>query len=253
MTVPDRDRHVAELRENGITIVENYLDEETAESFYERITGSLDSDEFARGDEYATYGEMANADEPVADRRTGTDEGMIDIFNMDTVVPDIEKIKSDPDINGIINMAAGREFTPTNINTYVRRSVTNPTWYHADSYSKFKTFVYLTDVPDRTYGPYSYVEGSHNVSTVEKFGTVFLNRIKGQSGASHAIVPNPEEALHATAPKGTLIISNQAGYHRAHPQEEGRERVLLTTSYSPERQRRDPVLLLANKTAKVFG
>lgn len=253
MEIDDPEQHVAELREDGITIIEGYLDDDVADELYEKITRSLESNEFADGDDYNGYHEMANADKPVANERTGTDEGMTDIFNMDRVVDDIRSIKTDSQIKGIINAASGAEWEPTNINTYVRRSVTNSTWYHADSYSKFKSFVYLTDIPDESYGPFSYIKGSHDVSVAEKFATVFLNRIKGQNGAAHAVVPDPTEAIRATAPKGTLIIANQAGYHRGHPQAEGRERILLTTSYSQKSGGRDPVLILANKTAKVLG
>jgi hypothetical protein len=177
---------------------------------------------------------------------------MIDIFNMDLLVDEIEAIKTDPEINEIINRAASKEYMPTNINTYIRRSVRNPAPYHADSYSKFKSFVYLTDVPDQSYGPFSYVEGTHDVPVAEKFATVFLNQLKGHSGAPRAIVPDPTVAKHATAPKGTLIIANQAGYHKGHTQAEGRERVLLTTSYIPENDKRDWVSTLARKSAEIL-
>lgn len=97
------------------------------------------------------------------------------------------------------------------------------------------------------------MEGSHDVSRTEKFTTVFLNRLKGLDGAPRAVVPDPTAATKATAPKGTLIIANQAGYHRGHAQKEGRERVLLTTSYSPTSQDRDYVQAAANLTAKIFS
>lgn len=253
MEIENPDECVADLRENGITIVEGFLDDDTTQDLYDRITTSLYSHEFASGDDYGGYSDMASAGEPVANVRTGMDDGMIDIFNLDLVVNDIEEIKNDPQIKTIIDEATGGAWTPTNINTYIRRSVDNPTWFHADSYSKFKTFVYLTDVPDASYGPFSYLEGSHDVSAAEKFATVFLNRLNGQTGAPHAIVPDPKEATLATAPKGTLIIANQAGYHRGHAQKEGRERVLLTTSYTPEDKGRDYVASLATKTARILG
>jgi len=253
MDITNLDKHVAELRENGITIIEGYLETQMADDLCDQIIGSLESDEFASGDDYNGYHKMSNAVEPVANKRTGTDEGMIDIFNMDLVIDEIEAIKSDPQINDIIDRAADEEYVPTNINTYIRRSVTNPAPYHADSYSKFKSFVYLTDVPDQSYGPFSYVEGSHDVPVAEKFGTVFLNRLKGHSGAPRGIVPDPTVAKHATAPKGTLIISNQAGYHKGHTQAEDRERVLLTTAYSPKNDERDWVKTLARKSAHMLS
>lgn len=139
MKIENKERHVSELRKNGITIINDYLDEAKATELYDQIIDSLDSDEFASGDEYDRYSEMATADKPVANERTGTDEGMIDIFNMDAVVKDIEDIKNDPQIIEIINEASGNEWEPTNINTYIRRFVDNPSWFHADSYSKYKS------------------------------------------------------------------------------------------------------------------
>jgi hypothetical protein len=60
-----------------------------------------------------------------------------------------------------------------------------------------------------------------------------VNRLQS-APPTDAVFYDDDEALVCTAPKGTLIVANQAGYHRGIPQEEGRERMLATTSYTPE-------------------
>ena len=244
------DKKSAELRKKGITIVEDYLDEKTAERFHEQIKNGLENSMYTDAEEYSGgYGEWADADVPIANERTNTDEGMVDIFNPELEFEEMADFKNDSKINKIIDRASGQKYKPRNCNAYIRRSVLNPQRYHVDSYQKYKTFVYLTDVSNNSDGPFTYIEGSHNISFWEKFATVFLNKLKGRSAAPLGIVPNPEP-LKVTASKGTLIIANQGGYHQGHPQSLGKERVLLTTSYNPENNNKDWTNSFAQKFAE---
>jgi hypothetical protein len=252
MSIQNISKRATELQEEGITIIDDYIDRETAENFHNHLVNGLENDQFDDADGYSGYGEMANADVPVANERTGTDEGMIDIFNPSLIFEEMAKFKNDSQINEIINKAAEKKFNPSNDNAYIRRSVLNPQRYHADNYQKYKSFLYLTDVSDESDGPFMYIEGSHNVPFSEKFATVFLNQLSGRSFAPLAIVPDPEP-IKATAPKGTLIISNQGGYHQGHPQSMGKERVLLTTSYTPENPNIDLTKKIGQGFAKLFS
>jgi len=245
--------YAAILAEDGIVVIDDYLDEETCDDLYERVVTGIEDDRYADGDEFERYQAMANADRPVLNERSGADEGMLDIFNMDTVVEELRDVKNDEDIQAIINRTTDTDYRPTNINTYIRRSVSNPAPYHADSFTTFKSFVYLTDVPDPSYGPFSFVPGSHDPSTIEKFGTVLINSMKGNAGAPRAIVPRPSDANHVTGSKGTLIIADQAGYHRALPQSEGRERVLATTRYKSDENQTDLLEGVATRMGQLLG
>jgi hypothetical protein len=51
---------------------------------------------------------------------------------------------------------------------------------------------------------------------------------------TNAISYDEDDVIKFTAPKGTLIISDQSGYHRGIPQEEGKERMLISNSYTPD-------------------
>jgi hypothetical protein len=158
---------------------------------------------------------------------------MIDIFNLEMEISSLQDIKDDEFIGKIINEATAQRFTPESFNVYYNRSVTNTRSFHADTYSgKFKAFIYLTDVPDESYGPTSYVPGSHKPSTLVRKFREIANKIRGKP-SSDAIFTSKSDAKVVTGDKGTLIITNQVGLHRGIPQEEGKERMLINTQYTP--------------------
>lgn len=223
------------LAEDGVVAIEGYFDDENCDELYTEISNAIEQEDIdvVKGGEYG-YDKLANWDGVVANERRGRDEGMIDVFNLDSVVPEVASFKSDEMINGIINRAASQEFSPDNVNAYWNRSVTATRNFHADTYGgKFKSFVYLTNVPDRSFGPFSFIRGTHNVSGMKKKAASLVNKIRNKP-STDAVLYDEEDVEYFTAPKGTLIIANQSGYHRGHPQEEGKERMLMTTSYTPK-------------------
>jgi hypothetical protein len=159
---------------------------------------------------------------------------MLDIFNIDESIPAVGEIRNDDFISDIINGASSGGFAPENINVYYNRSVTGTRGYHFDSYnSQYKAFVYLTDVSDESYGPYSYIKGSHKRSYPRRRIEGLINRLLDNKPT--AAVPafyDDDDIVTFTAPKGTLIISDQTGYHRGIPQEEGKKRMLISNSYT---------------------
>lgn len=227
--------HAETLAEDGIVIIEDYLDADVCDQLYDSISETIESRDIdvVEGGDYS-YREFVEWSGAVANKRTGSDEGMIDVFNMDEVVPEVKSFKTDSGIDNIIDEAASETYSPDNVNVYWNRSVTTTRDFHADTYSgKFKSFVYLTDVPDKAYGPFSYIKGSHKSSRIKEKASTLVNKFKNKP-ATDAVFYDEEDVVYCTAPKGTLIIANQAGYHRGHPQEEGKERMLLTTSYTPD-------------------
>lgn len=222
------------LAEEGIVVVEGYLDDEICDDLYRRISESIELGEFDVAEGKYSYSDLANWGDVVVDKRTGRDEGMYDVFNIDEEIGEVRSIKEDSFINDIVDRAASVPYSPDNINVYWNRSVTTTRDFHADTYSgKFKSFVYLTDVPDLSYGPFSFIKGSHETSKAKQKVSQLINRFQ-DNPPTDAVFYDDENVVRCTAPKGTLIIANQAGYHRGHPQEEGRERMLVTTSYTPE-------------------
>jgi len=230
------DKYARDLAENGVVIIEDYLSPETCDELREKLIEAIEQGAFTESESGWDAETMATHEDPIVNRRKGDDEGTLDIFNIDEVVPEFRDIKNDQFKLDIINKAAGTEYSQNNINAYVKESVTDVYDYHADTFSaKFKSFVYLTDVPDRSHGPFSYIPGSHQPGPIEVKATVLANKAMGRP-PQQAVFYRKSQAIHCTAPKGTLIIGDQTGYHRGDPQDPGYERILATTMYTPKGQ-----------------
>jgi hypothetical protein len=232
----NKTEHSKTLADDGIVIIEDFLAPETCDDLYEEISEEIENGDFDKVDgaehDYS-YRDFVNWGGPVAIERRGRDDGMIDVFNVDDVVPEVSDFKSNELVNEVINQASSEQYTPDNVNVYWNRSVTDTRDFHADSYgAQFKSFVYLTDVPDRSYGPFSYIKGSHRNSKAKILASKAINKLLGNP-TTDALFYDDDDVVYCTAPKGTLIIANQAGYHRGYPQEEGQERMVMTTSYTP--------------------
>jgi hypothetical protein len=223
------------LAQDGVVIVENYLDDNTCDELYEEISDEIESGDIdvVQGGQDYSYSDFVNWDGAVANERSGRDDGMMDVFNVDELVPEVREFKTDEEVQRIINGAVSEQYSPDNVNVYWNRSVTTTRDFHADTYGgKFKSFVYLTDVPDRSYGPFSYIRGSHQTSGLKIKVSKWINEKIKDNPSTDAVFYDEDDAVYCTTPKGTLIIANQAGYHKGHPQQEGRERMLMTTSYT---------------------
>lgn len=234
--VNKRNKIKEELKQKGVISVEGYLPPDTCDKIRKEVNDSLEKDKFEMASENKMGAQMSNASRTIVNRRSGKDDdGMLDIFNIDETIPELGEIKNDDYISSIINGAASHSgFGPENINLYYNRSVTGTRGYHFDSYnSQYKAFVYLTDVPDESHGPYSYIEGSHRKSLLRRRFEGLINKTKGNKPtAAISMFYDDDDIVTFTAPKGTLIISDQTGYHRGIPQAEGRERMLVSNSYT---------------------
>jgi hypothetical protein len=222
-----------ELAENGVVSVPGYLDEQICNELRQRIEELLDNGELEFADDSMTGNEMMNSSRTIVCERSGEDDdGMLDIFNIDETITEIRDIKYDEFISDVIHRAGNESFDPENINIYYNRSVTNTRGYHFDSYdSQYKAFVYLTDVPDESYGPYSYIKRSNRRSYPRRRIEGILNKLRDEK-PTKAIFYDEDDIVTFTAPKGTLIISDQTGYHRGVPQKEGKERMLISNSHT---------------------
>lgn len=230
------ERLAENLRRDGIVVAEDYVEESMCDDFREEIESRL-SDGMKTSEPEMGYGDLANAGEPIVDQRSGDrDDGMLDIFNMDLAVPELKNLKEDEFIQEAVSNAAQEPCTADNLNIYVNRSVTNTRDYHADTYAgKYKAFIYLTDVPDESYGPFSYVKRSHQPSIMRRRFRSIVNKLFRDVPSSNAVVYSKSDVKTCTAPKGTLIIGNQAGLHRGIPQEKSKERILVSISYTPQK------------------
>lgn len=220
------------LRRDGIVVIGDYLDEERCDEIKNDIESRIE-DGMRTSDPEMGYGDMVKVGEPILNQRSGDrDDGMLDIFHMDLVIPKLRDVKRDNFIRKVISRAAREKYTPNSLNIYVNRSVTSTRDYHADTYSgKYKAFVYLTDVPDVSHGPFSYIKGSHRPSRIRQLFRSLINSRFRDVPKTNAVFYDDSAVETCIAPKGTLIIANQAGLHRGIPQDDGKERMIISTHY----------------------
>jgi hypothetical protein len=222
------------LKEDGIVIVPEFWSSQEAEEKKKEIEKKVNENVIPVASKDMGYKDMANYGKAIVSERNKRDKGMLDIFNIDLEISELSEFKNSTTISEIINTATDEEYSADNLNVYFNKTVTRTRGYHADTYKgKFKAFLYLTDVPDNSYGPFSYIRGSHKPSNIQKKIRSIINSRVLNKPKTNALFVNRFNELKCTAPKGTLIIANQAGLHRGTPQEKGKVRMLLNTSYTP--------------------
>jgi len=138
---------------------------------------------------------------PVIDNRGSrnrtTDVGMIDIYNVHKLLPDIYKYFDITLLTTILNKITGGKWKFLRNNVQICSSVINPSSFHFENIEKcIKVIIYLSDVINNDYGPPVYVEESH----------INKNNIKN------------EKIKTFLGNKGDILISFQNGLHRKLPQ-----------------------------------
>ncbi|WP_156167502.1 hypothetical protein [Thioalkalivibrio versutus] len=236
------------LREEGIVIVPDYLDnaeQNIANDAMSTVLHALnltseernyeDDDILVQGGKRiaTSYTEMATYSKTVVNVRRGNDFGMVDVFNVDRLVGSRKSAFRAPFItSGLLDLIGGSSnaLEARNLNLYINRSVMQTRGFHVDSFKKnIKGFVYLTDVSSLDDGPYCYVRGSHLDGAWRKANQK-LSEIAPAKTDSPFI--DTRLAVPVLAPRGSLILSDQAGVHRGMPQGRGSERLVLVMRYS---------------------
>lgn len=229
----DKEEKAKKLSKDGLVTIKDYFTKSHCDDIYREVRQIIDEEkcDVIPKSENPGFSTLSSWDGTVISKRSGRDEGFYDIFNIDEMVSRLEDFKNDGDIMEIIKLASEKQPSPESTNIYWKESVTETRGPHHDTFGeKYKSFVYLTDVSTNKHGPYSYVKGSHNPSRVERFLTSRINKLK-RNPSTDSVFYREDDAIQLTAPKGTLIISNQSGVHYGQPQAEGFERMLTTTHY----------------------
>ena len=172
---------------------------------------------------------------PRFSKRDG-DEGLIDVFNIDSVFSEesktiSEKIKT-KNMETIKQNYPDHAYKFCSQNLYINKSVTKTRGFHRDSNiipSRVKSFLYLTDVPDESFGPFCYIIGSHKGES-QKYPN---------SPPHSAEYPLNEEDkdncfVFKGIQKGDMLMGLVVGAHRGLPQHKGRLRIVLVSSYDPK-------------------
>jgi len=221
------------LEKDGYVMIHKYLSAETCDKLADLIKNNINSNKPLSGDSELSIKEIVAKSKPVLIKRDGVhDKGFLDLFNIEYIDDILLSIRNDPFQKKIINKSSRKQFIPYRMNGYINKSLINTRDYHRDTIRQtFKAFVYLTDVPDNSFGPYSYVRGSHKINIVENQIRKTVNKIRNVS-STNVVFYRKSKVINFLGEKGTLIISDQRGYHRGLPQEDGKERILIVTTFT---------------------
>lgn len=229
----DACKHARTLVREGVVMIPQFIDADQCHEWSQRILDlSARFDRTTLTDEQTLieFRGAHNKDRAYVGGHKAIDQNMIDVHDVDRPFPDLAMVRDAPIIAQIIQAASRIQLAAASLHAYINQSTTQTRGFHLDSTSpQFKAFVYLTDVIEPEHGPYAFVPRSHRF-TAAKYRYIMRNwrhgLIKTEMGAIHG-----HSELTALGGKGTLIISNQNGFHRGLPQAPGRVRVLLSVDF----------------------
>lgn len=166
---------------------------------------------------YTSYKELVKAPLPVVTVRKGRDDGMIDIFNFDRLLS--------KDLQGLISESlqvissffdSHFDMVLQNYNLYFNKGVDQTRGFHIDDMSHtLKAFIYLDDVFRFEDGPYVYCPGTHVDKELLEINASLSSYLEHKSDAPFLFDRLP---LPVFAEQGSMIVSDQTGIHRGHPQ-----------------------------------
>lgn len=218
------------LKRDGIIKIKNYIPASFADSLRKQLKQLAEKHPKSVRLDNGVKFNYRNQDNP-----NGADAGMLDIYFAERLIPEISNIKQDKIIK-ILKNTTGQKVIPLRSNAYINRGVKNTRVFHIDNAQPviYKAFIYLTDVSDTSFGPYSFVKASHRLSLypyINLFRNLFRNLFSKRRRSTDMPFYKKRNAIPAIGKKGDLILSNQNGIHRGLPQEEGKERVALILSF----------------------
>lgn len=239
---------VNRLDKDGIFIIPNFINELESETLCTEIENAVEIYKKKLGDKinfedetalvqtkpdknkFKKYDDYANYPKPILNVRKGADNGMLDIFNIDDLLEDklssniFNRIRKDSFLIDFLKVLP-ENLKMKNINSYVNSGITKTRGFHVDSYNnQIKFFIYLTDVMELKQGPYTFVKGSHKENPYRSINSQLSEGLKIKTETP---VVNMNNIYPILAKKGSLVISDQSGFHRGFPQtKEGFRRTL---------------------------
>lgn len=239
------------LDKKGIVVVPDFFNSETLQSIesaniqlFEKINNfEIEKNQLFEDDQILIqskkpkvvgYKDLSEYPKTIVNIRQGQDEGMVDVFNVNKSkyyqdLEIVELINNKKELSQLIS-GLQKGLSVSNINIYHNKNILKTRGFHLDDYSNtLKAFIYLTDVDDLDHGPYCYVSETHNDNLFRKANS-FISQ-KAPKNTETPFVPF-QNIIPILGKKGTLVISDQTGFHRGIPQKQGFERNVLVVRYS---------------------
>ncbi len=234
-----------ELYENGCFSMAGFLSTQECVTITKDIHSLVEKRDLLKTAEYEDIiianhtekrevpGKLTDYHKPVIVTRglNGFDRNMTEIFNVHKVV-NIPTNRIDDFVQNTIK-SMGYSSATTEYSAYINKGVKDIRGFHRDvnvvgNKVLYKLFVYLTDVPDYTYGPHSYIPGTHNIETCKTYANQLIGNYTDPNEYDFDLMPKV-----FTGSRGTMIMTTQAGMHRGLPQKNDKERIILVCKIRP--------------------
>lgn len=214
----------SELINEGILIKKNYLNKNESEKILKEIKRIENNPSSLKKNSFFNIRNSFDGEE-------NYDSGMIDIINYNKSNSQILKQINIKRIEKIIEKELGFKLFFSGLNIYINKGIIDTRSFHVDSFGakQHKAFIYLTDVPNESFGPYCYVKKSHKPS-INKFRNLWSNYLK-KLPLTDMRTYNDKNVIKCLGNKGDLIISSQDGYHRGWPQQKNKKRYLIALRF----------------------
>jgi len=176
-----------------------------------------------RGDQRVVrgYKNLVESSKPVVNFRHGEDEGMMDLFHPENLVPQQHQIILDclqEDLaRDLAVRAFGAHLEVKWRHLYVNRGVHNTRFSHCDGEAvNVKSFVCANDIQSFDVGPYCCLLGSHRGLRLRQRNQSF--NAKHQLNKHEYRLLNAQSTLPIVCRAGDMVVSAQHGAHRGFPQ-----------------------------------
>ncbi|WP_417439200.1 phytanoyl-CoA dioxygenase family protein [Idiomarina sp.] len=243
-SLEENEKIKCKLDSSGIVIIENFLSSEQISIVNNTVTSLLGGiEKFINSnvkvleegnvlyqmsnEKLKSYSELANYEKTVVSVREGQDKGMVDVFNADYAFKELRnELRACYEDSSILSIiySGMTELNFKNLNFYINNEVSSTRGFHVDSFTKqLKAFIYLTDCLSLDDGPYTYVEGSHRYTPYRSANKAISANLPNKTECP---LIDHQKIIPVLGKAGSLVISDQSGFHRGFPQSEGHNRVV---------------------------
>lgn len=177
------DRHVRNLRTDGVTIFDELLSTTDIDRLRE-VTGRTEL-------------------RPDGDRQ---------LLRPETEDPDAVEVASQI-VDGAVRTAIERAAGIDSLTTTVCDPTRDEGLFHAHDDARFLAIAYLAPVTELADGPFAYLAGSHRRSRLTRLASRLVNRLVRRPPTAPTVADDTVR-IEPTGPAGTIVVADGRGYHR---------------------------------------
>ena len=195
----------------GYEVLQNFLSEEECDYFV-NLSNSLLKEESYMINENAWLTLRKDADD-------GLDTKVAQLNMLQNVDEKAKELFTNGKVLDLFNQRIKEELSIRSLSIMIDQpdTSTKRSW-HVDNLApaSFKAVIYLTDVTKNTNSPCSVISVSHRWG-FRRWITSIINSIRGNKLSDMLIFSPKGRGTELTAPRGSLILSNQIIFHRGSP------------------------------------